>query len=108
MNKYPGEKDTSKEDDCENCDCDCDAMGCGPSYRPSTTDILVGLAQRAKMELIHDKVKKALEAKRGKIYDKIAEALADHLSKQAERSQDERASYDDLKSRIDAILEGKK
>lgn len=96
--KFPGETTETKE---SGDDCDCN---CGPGWRPSLTDVLLWHAQRAKMELIQEKIKRALEARRGKVYDKIAEALADHLAAQAERAEDERGSYDTLDERIRGIL----
>jgi len=96
--KFPGEKTAANEAD-DDCDCNC-----GTGWRPSLTDVLLWHAQRAKMELIQEKIKRALEAKRGKVYDKIADALAEHLAAQAERATDERSSYDDLDDRIQSIL----
>jgi hypothetical protein len=99
---FPGEHTEAKQtaDD----DCDCSDCRCGSGWRPSLTDVLLWHAQRAKMELLQEKIKRALEAKRGKVYDKIADALADHLVAQAERATDERGTYDELDERIRGIL----
>lgn len=95
----------SEKDEAEDCDCECRP---GSGWRPSTTDLLLWTAQRAKMQLIQEKVKTAIEARRGKVYDKLAGVLADHVAKVAGRDREARADYDDLKSRIDTIMEGKK
>jgi hypothetical protein len=110
--KFPGEQEAkeAKDDDCDCGECGdcCGPNACGPYRRPSLTDLLLYEGQRAKMELIREKLKRAIEARRGKVYDKLADAIAEHLARQSERGADERAAYDDLQKRITSVLEGKK
>jgi hypothetical protein len=94
-----------KETQTEAEGCGCTGADCAP--RPSMAQVLLWQAERAKMDLLREKVKKHLDAKRGVVYDQIAVALADHLVALAQRAAQDRVSMADLEARLRAIVEGR-
>lgn len=83
--------------------CSCGSCNCGPREY-DVVDFLLWQASRARAELFREKVKKHLDAKRGKKLDAVAEAVADYLDKAADASHEEEKLEGDLRSRVRKIL----
>lgn len=88
----------------EGCSCGSGgACSCGPQEF-DVVDFLLWQASRARAELFREKVKKHLDAKRGKKLDAVAEAVADYLHRAADASHEEEKLEGDLRSRVRKIL----
>lgn len=78
---------------------------CGPEYRePDVADFLLWQGARARAELFREKVKKHLEAKRGKTIDQAAEAIAEYLHRAAESAKEDRDLDTELRDKLRTIL----
>jgi len=87
----------------ERCSCGPGGCHCGPRDF-DVVDFLLWQASRARAELFREKVKKHLEARRGKKLDEVAEAVADYLHRAADASHEEEKLENDLRSRVRKIL----
>ena len=86
---------SSKECGCgqEKCNCSSESSCCEKSY--SKIDMMIWLVHKAKMELIKEKMKKKLEAVKGKQLDQVADLFVNAMMEkykdeaEAERKREE-------------------
>ncbi|HLC59832.1 MAG TPA: hypothetical protein VJJ52_00205 [Candidatus Nanoarchaeia archaeon] len=85
------------------CGCSGESNCCEKSY--DKMGMMMWLAHSAKMELIKEKMKKKLEAAKGKKLDQVAELFVDAMMEKYKDEAESEKKKEELQQKFDAIFE---
>ncbi len=87
----------------EKCGCSGESSCCEKSY--DKTDMMMWLAHSAKMELIKEKMKKKLEAVKGKKLDQVADLFVDAMMEEYKDMAGAEKRKEELREKFEAIFD---
>ena len=96
---------SSKECGCgqEKCECSSESNCCEGQY--SKMDMFMYLVHSAKMELIKEKMKKKLDAVKGKQFDQVADLFVNAMMEKYKDEAEAEKRREDLQQKFDVIFD---
>ena len=107
------------EEECKSGDCGCSSNECGCGQesckcgsessccegRSGKIDMFMYLVHEAKMELIKEKMKKRLEAMKGKQFDQVADMFVNAMMEKCKDKAESERKMEELEQKFYAVFE---